>query len=157
MERARVALSAFLVPIKIIASPHSSTCSIIKRAVGLIFIFSVHHLNAVLGTGYPFPITFTQNESSSLGVVFRTKIGKSSSLAFRSICSRTWSTYNAIIGFSTIVSLHTTYIGLRSWNGPGSSFNFLSAIHTSINSTVESFPPLKPIIQGRADSSAYAY
>lgn len=88
--------------------------TIINRAVGLIFSFSVHHRNAVLGTGYPLPITLTQKESSSLGTVFRTNMGKSSSRAFISIFFKTSSTYVAIIGFSTIVSLHTTYTGLLS-------------------------------------------
>ncbi len=70
MERALVALSALLAPIRIIASPFSLTCSVIKEEVGLIFNLSVHHRNELFGTGYPFPITFTQNVDSILGIVF---------------------------------------------------------------------------------------
>ena len=77
--------------------------------VGLIFIFSVQKRNELLGTGYPLPITQHQNVSSNSGVVVATVIGNSCSFAALRIVSNTTVTYSSMTGFSTIVSLHTTY------------------------------------------------
>ena len=109
IDFARLTLSALRVPIRIIASPYSATCSIKKRDVGFIFILSVHQRKVLLGTGYPRPITFTQKESSNRGIVLFTYIGISWQTAAVCIFPKTLSTYFAIIGFSTKVSLQTTY------------------------------------------------
>jgi hypothetical protein len=46
-----VALSSLLAPIRMIASPFSSICSVMNDDVGLIFNLSVHHRKALFGTG----------------------------------------------------------------------------------------------------------
>ena len=115
----------------------------------MIFILSVHQRNALLGTGYPLPITFTQNVSSRRGIVVSTLIGILIDAAASFIFFKTPYTYACITGFSTSVSLQTTCTSLfRSSKGTSEI-----ASQTSCKRAVESFPPLNPIIQGRRLSS----
>ena len=85
-------------------------------------------------------------------------MGKSCSFAAFSIHPKTLYTYSVMIGFSTIVSLQTTYMCRLNWKGYGKVSLILSkAIHTNVSKAVESFPPLNPIIHGLGDGSAYVY
>src|SRR5690554_1286299 len=98
-----------------------------------------------------------QNVSSICGVVFFTVIGNFCSLADFCIVCNTVAVYSSIIGFSTIVSLQTTYICRLSVLDPFSSLIFCSANQTNVSNTVESFPPLNPIIQGLLYRSSSKY
>ena len=153
--RSRCWLSVRRVPTSTIASPSATTWSVINLEVGFIFIFSVQKRNELLGTGYPFPITQLQKVSSSCGVVVTTCIGIICSRAASPIFRSTVETYSSMTGFSTIVSLQTTYTRLR--KGFLSSLNSCIAIQVSIRRTVESLPPEKPIIHGRQLMSASMY
>ena len=108
IDLALLGLSSLRVPNKIMASPFSLIFSVMNRVVGLIFRRSVHHLNILVGDGYPLPATFSQKVSSSLGLVLSTRMGKPCSTAAFSTLFKVRSMKSTIRGFSTNVSLHTT-------------------------------------------------
>ena len=97
-------LSDFLMPNRTIASPYSDTLSLMKRSALLILSMSVHHLNQLVGAGYPRPNSLTQNVSSVGGLRRFVPIGSPAFFAAFSILSKLFVILCAICGDSTSVS-----------------------------------------------------